>query len=56
MLSRYESRAVAHFVPGGQALNIAGKDVARAHRHAHAQDGFGSAMPIMLVSEINEMK
>jgi len=31
----------AHFVPGGQALDVGGEDVARADRHTHAQDRFG---------------
>ena len=28
----------ARFVPSGQALDVAGEDVARTHRHAHAQN------------------
>ena len=32
--------ADAHLVPGGQALDIAGEDIARADRHAHAQNRF----------------
>ena len=31
----------ANFVPRRQALDIRREDVARRHRHAHAQDGFG---------------
>ena len=31
--------AHAQLVPGGHALDVAGEDVARADRHAHAQDG-----------------
>ncbi len=33
------SLADAHLVPGRQALDVAREDVARADRHAHAQDG-----------------
>ena len=29
----------AHLVPGRQALDVGREDVARRHRHAHAQDG-----------------
>ncbi len=31
----------AHLIPGRQALDVAGEDVARRHRHAHAQDRLG---------------
>ena len=31
----------AHLVPGRQALNVGREDVARRHRHAHAQNGAG---------------
>ena len=31
-------------VPGRQALDVAGEDVAWAHRHTHAQDGFGKQL------------
>jgi hypothetical protein len=33
-----------HLVPGRQALDIAREDIARAHRHAHAQDGLGEQL------------
>ena len=36
--------AHAHFVPGGQTLDVAGKNIARAHRHAHAQNGLGKQL------------
>ena len=36
--------ADAHLVPGRQALDVAGEDVARAHRHAHAQDRLGEQL------------
>ncbi len=36
--------ADANLIPGGQALDVAGEDVARAHRHAHAQDGLGEQL------------
>src|SRR4051812_14462942 len=29
----------AHFIPGGQPLNVGWKDIARADRHAHSQNG-----------------
>src|SRR6185312_14056867 len=31
----------AHLIPGGQALNVGGEDVAGRNRHAHPQDGTG---------------
>src|SRR5690606_29458492 len=34
----------AHFVPGRQALDVRGEDVARRHRHAHAQDRTGEEL------------
>jgi len=34
----------AHLVPGRQPLDVGGKDVARADRHAHAQDRLGEEL------------
>ena len=34
----------AHLVPGRQALDVGGEDVARRHRHAHAQHGAGEQL------------
>ena len=33
-----------HLVPGGQTLDVGGKDVARAHRHAHPENGPGKQL------------
>src|SRR6266536_1130141 len=37
-------RRDANLVPGRQALNVGGKDVARRDRHAHAQDRMGEQL------------
>ena len=34
----------AHLVPGRQALDVGGKDVARRDRYAHADDRFGEQL------------
>ena len=34
----------SHLVPGGQALDVGRKDVARADRHTHAQNRFGEQL------------